>query len=92
MTRIKTGDTVFHRPTGETWVVAFADYTRGELAWCGWPEGLARISDCELVESCSEQESLALIQRLAELVSPDIRKLWALIELERIGKSEQGRA
>jgi hypothetical protein len=39
---IRGGDHVFHRPTGETWVVAYVsgDY----LAWCGWPSGEARVS------------------------------------------------
>ena len=50
----RCGDTVFHRPTGETWVVAYAE---GEhLAWFGWPDGLAKLSDCEVTERCSDEE------------------------------------
>lgn len=55
-TRIRCGDIVRHRPTGETWVVAYADYERDELAWQGWPDGCARLHDCELVEPCSDEE------------------------------------
>lgn len=43
---MRTGDHVLHKPSGETWVVAFVD--GDDLAWCGWPNGLARTSDCEL--------------------------------------------
>lgn len=50
----RCGDTVFHKPTGERWIVAYADAERDELAWCGWPEGLAKLSDCEVVEKCSD--------------------------------------
>lgn len=79
---IKTGDRVFHRPSGETWVVAFV---RGDdLAWCGWPEGVARLADCELVKSCTEEESLTLIQEMAAMHdTSDHRCRWAKQELAR---------
>lgn len=51
---MRSGDTVKHLPTGETWTVA---YVKGPyLAWFGWPEGEARVSDCELIEACSDAE------------------------------------
>lgn len=65
----RCGDTVFHRPTGETWVVAYAE---GEyLAWFGWPDGLAKLSDCEVKERCSDEEHAKAVdeervRRLAE--------------------------
>lgn len=49
----RCGDHVLHRPTGEKWVVAYADEKRDELAWAGWPVGTARLSDCELVHRVS---------------------------------------
>lgn len=49
----RCGDTVRHRPTGETWLVAFAH--RNEIAWCGWPDGRAHLSDCEVIERCSDE-------------------------------------
>ena len=45
----RAGDIVLHRPSGETWTVAYADPVSGNIAWCGWPPGVARIADCELL-------------------------------------------
>lgn len=53
---IRAGDTVLHRPSGETWVVAYADHERNDLSAYGWPETLARVTDCELVHSCTDAE------------------------------------
>lgn len=49
----RCGDHVLHRPTGETWVVAYADAERDELAWVGAPDGVAKLSDCDLVTRVS---------------------------------------
>ena len=51
---MRTGDTVLHRPSGEAWLVAYVDGP--DLAWFGWPEGFARVDDCELVKACSDEE------------------------------------
>lgn len=60
MTEIQTGDTVKHLPTGEKWLVA---YVKGDdLAWCGWPAGLARLKDCELVEKASPEDREKLLK------------------------------
>lgn len=61
---IKPGDTVYHKPTGERWVVSFVQ--DGRLSWIGWPEGYADLSDCVLIESCSFEESFNIIRYLAE--------------------------
>ena len=61
---IRAGDHVLHAPSGETWVVAWADPTTDDLAWCGWPDGLARLSDCTLVKAASDAEHQ---QKLSEL-------------------------
>ncbi len=53
-------DRVHHSPTGETWVVAYADPETGRLSWCGWPEGEAQTSDCTLVRAASDEASAAL--------------------------------
>lgn len=58
---MKLGDTVFHRPSGETWIVAHADET--EVMPVGWPETIAKRSDCDLVEHCSEEEHAELLGR-----------------------------
>lgn len=54
--RIRCGDHVHHGPSDETWVVAWADYDRNDLAWCGWPNGMARLSDCTLVRAATDEE------------------------------------
>ena len=69
--KIKPGDHVLHRPSGETWVVAYADYESGHLSPCGWPEGRADLSDCELVKSASDEKSRALIGRWAAKENSD---------------------
>lgn len=61
---IRCGDHVHHGPTDETWVVAWADYETGDLAWCGWPNGMARLSDCTLVKAASDDEHMDLLQRV----------------------------
>jgi len=61
---VKTGDTVKHKPTGETWTVAFVE--GAELSWCGWPFGYARIADCDLISECSDEESEATWRHLAK--------------------------
>lgn len=53
---IRCGDTVHHRPSGGNWVVAYADYSSGDLAWMGWPEGYARIVECDLIACCTDAE------------------------------------
>jgi len=77
---MRTGDTVLHKPTGERWVVAFVDGPR--LSWVGWPPGYAKTSDCELVKECGDDESNALLKRLAEM-KDDARGRWARYQLEQ---------
>lgn len=52
MTTIRAADIVFHRPTGEVWVVCGVNEEQGTLIPCGYPfPSLAYVSDCELKES-----------------------------------------
>lgn len=57
---IQCGDWVLHRPSGETWVVAAADHERDDLMWCGWPEGMARVSDCDVIKRAAPEWSRKL--------------------------------
>lgn len=50
----RCGDTVLHRPSGESWVVAWAEYD--DLAWTGWPNGIARLADCDVTHRCTDAE------------------------------------
>ena len=60
----RAGDHVLHRPSGETWVLAYVD--GDHLAWCGWPAGEAKISDCELVRRATDDEHTRLLRDLAK--------------------------
>jgi hypothetical protein len=53
---MRCGDEVRHNATGETWVVAYADYESGYLSWFGWPEGCTAIADCTRTRACSDGE------------------------------------
>jgi hypothetical protein len=68
---IETGDVVLHSPTGERLVVACVDGDR--LSWCGWPEGMAALSDCTLVEKAGPEDKARLLEQLAALREPDHR-------------------
>lgn len=71
--KIRTGDAVKHGSTGETWTVAWADYERGEVAWVGWPNGYAKLSDVTLVEQCTDEEHKELVRRLRTVKGEDGR-------------------
>lgn len=64
--KIRTGDRVRHKSSGEVWIVAAVD-SSGGIYPCGWPEG--RVSDeaCELLYSCSDPEHWELIGRVASI-------------------------
>lgn len=51
----RTGDSILHKPSGETWVCAWADPATGYLFWLGWPPGEARISDFELAKAVDDE-------------------------------------
>lgn len=53
---IRCGDAVLHHPTGEKWLVAYADYENDTIAWAGWPDGRAKLSDCERVRVATDEE------------------------------------
>lgn len=62
---MRAGDHVYHEPSGETWVVAYV--TGDDLCPCGWPESLARVADCTLVKSCSDDEHRSILEELREI-------------------------
>jgi len=72
---MKTGDTVKHKPTGEIWIVAFAN--ENELVPCGWPESYAKPEDCDLVKKATDKERHKLILDMAELPTSDSRGRYA---------------
>lgn len=73
MTMPRCGDHVYHRPSQEKWLVAYADADRDELAWAGWPEGIAKLSDCELIHQCSDADHAEAVRRWLD-AGPCIRR------------------
>jgi hypothetical protein len=63
---IDTGDTVLHKPSGETWVVAAIEDDGEHFYACGWPETRALLSDCELVSQTTGELRRALLESLAK--------------------------
>ncbi|MEM1354317.1 MAG: hypothetical protein AAGH88_05480 [Planctomycetota bacterium] len=64
MAGIDTGDRVYHRPTGETWLVARVDGDR--VYWCGYPfGGFGSLGDCQLEGRASEDERAKLLAKIA---------------------------
>lgn len=61
--RFRAGDIVRHKPSGETWTIA---YHEGDwVAWVGWPPGEAKAGDCELVESATDAEHREWLEKWA---------------------------
>lgn len=85
--QIDTGDIVKHGPTGEEWTVAYV--RDGRLAWCGFPEGTARLEDCTLVKAATDEERIALLKQMADMLSNDSRCTFARWRLgQRTGRVE----
>lgn len=78
----RCGDTVLHHPTGEHWLVAYVDGDR--LAWCGWPEGEGRLSDCSILERCSDAEHVTLLREVAGIGPDDRRARMAAARLAEL--------
>lgn len=70
---IKIGDAVKHHPSGEEWIVGRVDPLH--VYPLGWPCCRADITDCELLESCSEKEHHAWVEKLKELPAEDPRHI-----------------
>lgn len=60
---IDTGDHVLHRPSGETWVVAYV--REGRLSACGWPDEVVPAADCELVKKADAEQRQEWLEALA---------------------------
>ena len=82
---IDTGDHVLHAPSGEPWVVA---YVRGDrLAWCGWPQGEATLTDCMLLKKATPEQRIKLLREIAKS-GHDPRGQYARDRLEAEGDNE----
>jgi hypothetical protein len=74
MPNMKPGDHVHHGPCNEDWIVAAVDIESGALSPMGWPETIAKIGDCTLIESASDEYMHKIIERCMKLPASDIRR------------------
>jgi len=57
MSAFRCGDVVRHCPSGEEWLVAYAD--GDDVSPTGWPDCIAKASDCDLVRAATDEEHRA---------------------------------
>lgn len=79
MRELRTGDIVLHKPSGEEWLVAWADHTNGYMAPCGWPTCQAQIADCEIISQADDERCKALARDLAGSGRSDAGRALALL-------------
>ena len=79
--RIRCGDAVFHGPTRQTWLVAYADYGTGDLSWSGWPEGRARIEDCVVTRIATDEQHAEHVAEWLSKPRPDDHRRRAIERL-----------
>jgi hypothetical protein len=60
---LDTGDQVFHKPSGETWLVKRV-HNDGYFEWCGWPPGRALVSTVRLVYKATPAEKEKLLREI----------------------------
>lgn len=72
----RCGDIVRHRPSDERWVVAWADAT--ELEAAGWPPGIVKIEDCEVVDRCDDISHRKSVDRWRRSSAHDRRRAKVL--------------
>jgi hypothetical protein len=80
----RCGDHVLHRPSGEQWVVAWAE--GGRIAWAGWPPGTALSADCDVVRRCSDDEHRRQVAMCEGSRSVWREKVLRLYDVERAAK------
>ena len=83
--QIDTGDTVFHKSTGETWLVACVEDEW--ISWVGWPEGRGQLSDCTLTKKATPAQRQELLEQMAAMRESDHRQRYAA---HRLKQSEPG--
>jgi hypothetical protein len=75
--KIRAGDAVLHRPSGERWLVAAVN-DQGDLYCAGWPCTRASIEDCDLVEATSDERHFEMVFACARIRESDPRRSYSL--------------
>jgi hypothetical protein len=69
---MRVGDIVRHKPSEQIWLIAkICD--DGYLIPAGWPCSYEKISDCELVEACSDEAHYTMLKACSHLSDDDPR-------------------
>lgn len=76
----RAGDHVHHHPSGEHWLLA-CDESDGYVLPGGWPETMARSSDCTLLKAATDEERLKTLREVAKSRCVT-RSSWARQQLE----------
>jgi hypothetical protein len=71
MSKIRAGDTfklkhVDRERGGREEILVCAYSEGGYVAWCGWPPGEYRESECELVETCTDKKHREMLETWSE--------------------------
>lgn len=84
-TSVRAGDVVYHRPSKERWVVAAVSPTGEKLACCGWPESIAEVADCDIIEDrrATDSEHIERLEKVIAHCFGQLRGSWARQELAR---------
>lgn len=79
---------MYHRPSKETWWVSAVSPDGKELIPGGWPETIAKVSDCELMVAAPDEEHEAALDRVLQYRGPDggMRQAWARLNKQSGGK------
>ena len=72
--KFRANDHVFHEPTGETWVLA-CDQEGDRVIAAGWPETIAKASDCELRKATTDDGRIDMLEKAAK--TDGMRGTWA---------------
>jgi len=86
-TQFNPGDTVFHKPSGELWEVAVCDDK--DLMPIGWPETIARPSDCVLIKKGPADGRIELLKKLLNMKSDSGRPDWRSVMARRALESTE---
>ena len=76
----RANDHVHHGPTGEDWTLA-CDEQDGEIICCGWPETMARASDCTLIQATTDAGRLRMLAQVARSCHDQTRGSRAALQL-----------
>ena len=77
---MKSGDIILHKPSKEKWTVAAISPDGTELVCCGYPETIAKVSDCELIEPCTPAEHEQTLRVVIAGCGDQLRGSWARFE------------